>query len=258
MMNAVAETLKEPGDLTETLRRITFTARDMVPRADYVSISIRRPDGDLETVAATDGLVDQADELQSSLREGPCYPAEAGARVVYSGNVALDPRWPSYGPQVARLGIASQLAMTLHVEPRGAHPAQPALAQARGLRRLASGRGHLRQPRQGGARVCQEVHTLRAALATRTVMGEAIGIVMRTTTRRGASLRVAHPGVPEQQRATFGWSPRRSSRPWRESALRLSLECRPVQLSASRGAAARRDRCCARASRRRRARTRGG
>lgn len=178
MMNAVAETLKEPGDLTETLARITYTARDMVPRADHVSISIRRPDGGLETVAATDDVVMSADHLQSTFREGPCYPHEAGERVIYSGNVALDARWPSYGPQVARLGIASQLAMTLHVEPN-----THTRLNLHSRKRAAFG-----DSRQvvdifvSHAKVAlgyaQEVHTLRAALATRTVVGEAIGIVM--------------------------------------------------------------------------------
>jgi hypothetical protein len=178
MLNDVAETLREPGDLTETLRRITFTARDMVPRADHVSISIRRPDGVLETVAATDEVVSSADALQSSLREGPCYPVETGVRVVYSGNVALDPRWPSYGPQVARLGIASQLAMTLHVE-SGAHTRLNLHSRKR------AAFGDSRQVADifvSHAKVAlgyaHEVHTLRAALATRTVVGDAIGIVM--------------------------------------------------------------------------------
>ena len=104
MMNAVADTLSEPGDMSETLSRITFTACDMVPRADYVSISVLRPDGELQTVAATNPLISKVDELQHSLAEGPCYPPSAAERVIYSGNVALDPRWPLYGAQIARLG----------------------------------------------------------------------------------------------------------------------------------------------------------
>jgi hypothetical protein len=179
MMSTVADTLSEPGDLSETLSRITFTACDMVPRADYVSISILRPSGDLETVAPTDPLIVKVDELQHSLAEGPCYFTGQAERVTYSGNVALDPRWPQYGAQIARLGIASQLAMTLHVEPAG-------YTWLNLYSRKRAAFGDSRQIADifvSHAKVAlgyaKEVHTLRAAMATRTVIGEAIGIVMK-------------------------------------------------------------------------------
>jgi hypothetical protein len=178
MMNVVADTLKEPGDLTETLTRITVTARDMVPRADYVSISILRPDGELETVAPTDPVVIKLDEIQQETGEGPCYFSGAAETVTYSGNVAGDPRWPTYGAQIARLGIASQLSMTLHVEPAG-------YTRLNLYSRKRAAFGDSRQIADifvTHAKVAlgyaMEVHTLRAAVATRTVIGEAIGIVM--------------------------------------------------------------------------------
>ena len=178
MMHAVADTLREPGDLAETLARITYTARDMVPRADYVSISIHRPDDELETVAATDPLISRVDELQRSLLEGPCYLRGNSEPVTYSGNVATDQRWPIYGPQLARMGIASQLAMTLHVEPAG-HTRLNLYSRRRAAfgdsRQIADIFVSHAKVALGYA---QEVHTLRAAMATRTVIGEAIGIVM--------------------------------------------------------------------------------
>lgn len=180
MMNAVAENLREPGDLNETLSRITFTACDMVPRADYVGISILRPDGELETLAPTDPLVTKVDEVQRSLAEGPCYFCGAPERIIYSGNVALDPRWPAYGAQIARLGVASQLAITLHVEAAG-HTRLNLYSRKRAAfgdsRQIADIFVSHAKVALGYAR---EVHTLRAAIATRTVIGEAIGIVMRS------------------------------------------------------------------------------
>jgi ANTAR domain-containing protein len=178
MMSTVADTLSEPGDMAETLSRITFTACDMVPRADYVSISVLRPDGMLETVAATNPLIVNVDEIQHSLAEGPCYLPGAAEPVIYSGNVALDPRWPLYGAQIARLGIASQLAITLHVEPAG-HTRLNLYSRKRAAfgdsRRIADIFVSHAKVALGYAK---EVDTLRAAVATRTVIGEAIGIVM--------------------------------------------------------------------------------
>lgn len=178
-MHTVADTLEEPADLVEILSRITCTARDMVPRADYVGISILRPDGELETLAPTDPLITDVDELQHSLVEGPCYFEGSAERVTYSGNVAIDPRWPTYGSQIARMGIASQLSMTLHVECAG-------YTRLNLYSRRRAAFGDSRQVADifvSHAKVAlgyaREVHTLRAAIATRTVIGEAIGIVMK-------------------------------------------------------------------------------
>ena len=177
-MNAVADSLGNPGDLDQTLMRITRTARDMVPRADYVSISIRHGDGRLETVAPTDPVIVKADELQYSLREGPCYDAITGEQVTYSGNLATDDRWPTYGPRASQMGFCSQMAMRLHTDG----------ASRTGLNLYSRKRAAFGDSRQvadifvSHAKVAlgyaQEVNTLRAALATRKVIGEAIGVVI--------------------------------------------------------------------------------
>jgi hypothetical protein len=178
VMDAVARSLGEPGDLPQTLGRITRSAREMVPRADYVSISIRHADGTLETVAPTDPLIEKADELQYSLREGPCYDAITDNQVTYSGNLATDPRWPTYGPRASAMGFCSQMAMRLHTEG----------TIRTGLNLYSRKRAAFGDSRQvaeifvSHAKVAlgyaQEVNTLRAALATRKVIGEALAIVI--------------------------------------------------------------------------------
>ncbi len=123
-------------------------------------------------------LIAKLDELQESLAEGPCYFSGAAERVTYSGNVALDPRWPAYGAQIARLGIASHLAITLHVGPTG-------YVRLNLYSRKRAAFGDSRQIADifvSHAKVAlgyaTEVHTPQAAMATRTVIGDAIGIVM--------------------------------------------------------------------------------
>ena len=177
-MRSVADSLGEAGDLPETLARITRSAREMVPRADYVSISIRHGDGSLETVAPTDLLIVKADELQYSLREGPCYDVVTEEQVTYSGNLSTDPRWPTYGPRAAQMGVCSQMAMRLHNEPN----------LRLGLNLYSRKRAAFGDSRQvaeifvSHAKVAlgyaSEVNILRAAVATRKVIGEAIGIVI--------------------------------------------------------------------------------
>ncbi|MEJ7629133.1 MAG: GAF and ANTAR domain-containing protein [Nocardioidaceae bacterium] len=182
VMNAVAAALSSPSELDETLVRITHTARDTVPGAHHASITVRHPDGTLETVAPTDPMVCQIDELQYELREGPCFDVVTDDDFILSDDIGAESRWPTYGPRIAALGIRSQLAMRLHLDTKSQiglnlysrdpdafddpqHVAELFASHAK----IALGYAH-------------EVTELTEALATRTVIGKAIGIIMERYT----------------------------------------------------------------------------
>ncbi len=67
-----------------------------------------------ETVGSTDPAVDLADRLQYSLREGPCVEASLRSTSFSSSDLATDPRWPVWGPQVSELGFRSVLSSEIH------------------------------------------------------------------------------------------------------------------------------------------------
>lgn len=177
-MNAVAASLSQPSDVEETLIRITRTALDTVPGADYVSISVRHPDGKLDTVAPTDPLITQIDELQYELREGPSYDVVTDDDWIVSDDVRTESRWPVYGPRVGALGIRAQVAMRLHLDTKSRI----------GLNLYSRDRGGFDDPQHiaelfaSHAKIAlgyaQEITSLTEALASRTVIGKAIGIVM--------------------------------------------------------------------------------
>ncbi|MDX6308483.1 MAG: hypothetical protein QOI06_1529 [Nocardioidaceae bacterium] len=165
-------------DLPETLDRITAAAREVVPGVDQASISIRHPDGRLQTVAPTDLVVIDADEVQHELKEGPCYDVVTGDVLTYSRDLAEDERWPNYGPKAAALGLGSQLALRLldgdgarsglnlyAVRPGAFDEAQEAAALFAAHARVAMAQAQGRQ-------------TLIAALTSRDTVGKAIGITM--------------------------------------------------------------------------------
>ncbi|MDX6298361.1 MAG: hypothetical protein QOI51_2218 [Nocardioidaceae bacterium] len=165
-------------DLPETLDRITAAAREIVPGVDQASISIRHPDGRLQTVAPTDLVVVDADEVQHELKEGPCYDVVTGDVLTYSRDLAEDERWPNYGPKAAALGLGSQLALRLldgdgarsglnlyAVRPGAFDEAQEAAALFAAHARVAMAQAQGRQ-------------TLIAALTSRDTVGKAIGITM--------------------------------------------------------------------------------
>jgi GAF domain-containing protein len=81
--------------------------------ADLAGISIIRPRDPIETIAATDPLVQQLDRLQSSLADGPCYASGWPGQTLTVPNLAEDERWSTWGPEATALGIASLLATEL-------------------------------------------------------------------------------------------------------------------------------------------------
>ncbi len=182
VMADVAASLSEAGDLEQTLDRITRTARDTVPGADYASISVRHSDGRLETLAATDPLVVEADALQYELREGPCYDAVTDEDSTYCPDLSNDSRWPRYGPKARDLGLASQLAFRLAGR-KGTYTglnlysgSLAAFNEPSGIAGLFSSHAKV------ALGYAEELDTLKAAVATRQMIGEAIGIVMERFT----------------------------------------------------------------------------
>lgn len=177
-IRAIADALTQPGDLGQALDRIVTAASDTIPGADYASITVRHADGSLETTASTHSLVDLADELQYTLLEGPCYDAVTDDTLTYSRDLSADTEWPSFGPQVAKMGLLSQMAIRL----------TPPGDSAMGLnlysrtRNAFEGTEGLPQLFASHARVAlgyaSELQSLHGAVGTRETIGKAIGILM--------------------------------------------------------------------------------
>lgn len=178
VMNAVAASLSQPSEVDETLIRITRTALETVPGAHYVSISVRYPDGTLDTVAPTDPLITQIDELQYELREGPSYDVVTDDESILTDDVRTEARWPTYGRRVAALGIRAQLSMRLHLDSKSRVGLNLYSRQTEAF----DDPQHVAELFASHAKIAlgyaQEVSELTQALATRTVIGKALGIVM--------------------------------------------------------------------------------
>ncbi|MEU4196823.1 GAF and ANTAR domain-containing protein [Kribbella sp. NPDC026611] len=178
-MTEVAASLLVPIDLDETLGRLTVSVTETVPGVDYASVSVTTRDGEIRTLAPTNAVAVEADELQYELGEGPCLRAALTDPVAEVDDLVTDLRWPSYGPKAAALGLGSQVAFQFRADPhvRGAlnlYAAQPHAIDAES-RQLGAMFATLVAVAMGWAR---HDETLGDALASRTVIGQAIGIVM--------------------------------------------------------------------------------
>jgi GAF domain-containing protein len=110
----MAAELKRAPDDDVTAKTVVARVLDLLPHADSVSLTVRGRHGRFVTWGSTDERAERADELQYAAEEGPCLSAVEHADWYRSGDVAADPRWPTWGPRVdAELGVRSLLSVRL-------------------------------------------------------------------------------------------------------------------------------------------------
>lgn len=96
-----------------TLDKVVLVAAEVIQGCDLVGISIVHDDG-IDTPAGSDEKLNRIDELQFTLKEGPCFDALHTNEVVHSRDLAHDPRWPRWGPLVAHeIGVVGILSYRL-------------------------------------------------------------------------------------------------------------------------------------------------
>jgi hypothetical protein len=178
-MADVAASLQEPAKLDETLELITRSAAETIPGILEASISITTKAGEIQTLAPTGPRVARADQLQYELGQGPCLDAAIEDPVVAVNDLATDRRWPQYGPKVAALGFGSQVAFQFRADPhvRGAlnlYAAAPYQIDQDSIHLGGMFAGQIALA-MGWAK---QEQTLTEALATRNLIGQAVGIVM--------------------------------------------------------------------------------
>lgn len=174
-----ARTLYKPRTLDETLQTIVEVACNSVPGFDQVGIATLERKDTVKTRAFTGDLVLRLDEIQYDLREGPCSAALQGTDVVSVSSLRHEERWPRYVPQARAAGVRSQLAVKLYLDQGTlgginfySTIADDVSSDAQALARLfathaAIALGHAHE-REG----------LNEGLQTRTVIGQATGILM--------------------------------------------------------------------------------
>ena len=176
---AAARAINAPTTLPDTLDAIVTSARASIPGFDEVGISIVNKDGSIETLAGTGPLVWELDSLQYALGEGPCLRAMRSQPLVVAEDIRDDQRWPRFVPLAVEAGLKAQMALQLYAEestlgglnlystqqaaidPDALHAAELFATHA------ALALGHARRESQ-----------LNEALESRTVLGQATGIVM--------------------------------------------------------------------------------
>jgi len=167
----------EPLRTQDLVERITWAAAETVPGAEHASIAVLTSDGHLPLLAYTDPVAAKINDLQTELRQGPRFDTDTAGQGWMSGDIAADGRWPLLGPAIAELGVRSLLSTAIASEPQ------------RVVLNLFSSRRDAFKPHDVAidlfahhARLvlgyAVEVDSLHRALESRTIIGEAIGLMM--------------------------------------------------------------------------------
>lgn len=180
VLTEAAKSIDHPATLDETLDAVVHAARDTIPGFEHVGISILHRNGRIETKAGTDQLVWELDDLQYTLNQGPCVDSVRSDPIMYLEDARGDGRWPDYLPQAVEKGLRAQLALRLYndeetlgginmyctsgpgISPEAIHLAELFATHAS----IALGRKRFE-------------HQLAEAVASRQVIGTAIGILMQ-------------------------------------------------------------------------------
>jgi GAF domain-containing protein len=162
-----------------------------------------RGEHDPFTVASSDEFANRVDEVQYDQGEGPCLEALRTGREIHVPELRADPRWPGYREHAVASGVRSSLSMPLTVGETTIGALNLYCTQPEAFDdRLRQGLGVfaaqaaaalamvLRQARQD-----QVTTQLEKALASRTVIDQAMGILMaeqRCTADEAFALLRAH------------------------------------------------------------------
>lgn len=175
----LATEIAEAESEGQTIEQVVASAMQVL-EVQHGGVTIFEDRGrSLGSLGASSGEVEKADALQHELREGPCVDAAVESRVVWSADLASDDRWPRWGPRAVELGLRSILSVELHSRERRVGALNLYGEQARDFapddrdlawllgRQVSATLLHLRIE-----------HGLQEALSSRTLIGQAEGILM--------------------------------------------------------------------------------
>jgi transcriptional regulator with GAF, ATPase, and Fis domain len=175
----ISRAINAPNDLQSQLDVIVDVARNSMPEIDHAGVSVAHRDGTVETKAATSELVKELDQLQYSLGEGPCLHAIESDPVVVVQDARADTRWPRFMKAAVELGLRSQLGLRLYLDEQAraglnlySTSSNTIDPETESLAELFASHAALAM---GRVRIGEN---LSAALASRTTIGMALGLVM--------------------------------------------------------------------------------
>jgi GAF domain-containing protein len=178
-MADLARAIAGPQTAEAVLREVTTAAVEVIPGVDTAGILLIKGRGNFESLAGTDEVPHELDELQHVLQEGPCMDAALYDDIVRVDDFRQETRWPAYSAAVQKLGVLSGLSFRLYTQRR--------TAGALNLFGFEPTEWDTERQTIGGVLAAQAVAALvsalegkqlRSAILSRDRIGQAKGIIM--------------------------------------------------------------------------------
>jgi GAF domain-containing protein len=181
-MTDVAQLARGMGAAEDEETRLQLAVEAAVSLVDscrHAGITVNR-DGECRTMAASDDAVRTANALQNELGEGPCHDPDRTEHVVVCHDLRHDDRWSAWGPRIhAELGVTSSMSVMIWSGPRyygtlSLYADQAGAFEPDDLATIQVLAAHLAV----SLAAAREIEGLGIALHSRTVIGQAAGILM--------------------------------------------------------------------------------
>ncbi|WP_367128505.1 GAF and ANTAR domain-containing protein [Saccharothrix sp. HUAS TT1] len=115
-LNQVARDLHRADGEQGTMDAIVHAAVGTIPGAAHAGIMTIVSKRDIRTVATTDDVPRDADQVQYDTGQGPCLTALYQQKIVSAPDLATESRWPLFAKRALDLKVTSMLSFRLYVE----------------------------------------------------------------------------------------------------------------------------------------------
>ncbi|WP_432020940.1 GAF and ANTAR domain-containing protein [Streptomyces sp. 1222.5] len=181
-MASMARDLLAQDSVTATLEKVTAYAAELVEGCDAAGILILHG-RQVETIAPTDQVVIDSDQLQERLQEGPCFDAartHLGERVFRIADFTdHTQRWPAYVPPARELRLGSMMGFLLYTDEEDLGALNLYSHRPGAFTEASETAGWLLASHAAVAFSAARTHAqMEQAIATRHTIGEAMGILM--------------------------------------------------------------------------------
>lgn len=180
LVAAAAREMQDEQDPGATMDKAVELGLSIVGGAQEAGISLMYRGGRIDTPAATSDAVRRIDEMQYHFNEGPCLDAIRKHGLSLSDDVRSDGQWPTWGPAAAdETGLRSMMCFRLftHGDKFGAinfYSRQTAAFDEDDRDHGVAIAAHMAI----AIAAAQQIGQLQAGIDTRTVIGQATGILM--------------------------------------------------------------------------------
>lgn len=119
-MAELSRLVAAPRKAEDIFTEISAAAVELIEGVDTAGILLIKKGGQFESLGATDELPHELDQLQHTLKEGPCIEAALDDVLVRTDDFRRETRWPAYSAAVCKLGVLSALSFRLYTHERTA------------------------------------------------------------------------------------------------------------------------------------------